>query len=385
MKNKKIALSVFLIAFILGLNVVGVTPILGVLKERYSEYGTTMIQLLQSSVYLLIIIGALLLGWFTTKFSKKKIATMAAIWVAVFGLIPMFVDGFEVLLVCRILIGFAFGLLNPLNLAIIAELLEPKDRAGYMGMHVVGMGTGAIVGNMLGGIFAGIGYQYFYLIYIMAFLCMLGIQFTLPAMEPVESQKVKSAKLNTRVYTILAASLFQLLLLDAFNINVGIYMTEFISGSTELIGTVNMVNAVCALITGISFAKLTQKFGLKVIAYAVLLGALGYLAILVVPGVAGVFICSATGGICRSSLGAGFGLMIANAVQKEATAKAGGLNTVVSGIGGLMAPTILGNTADFVMGGNTASNQLTMAMIGMAIFGIVLWFAITRFWKNKVY
>lgn len=384
MKNKKVALSVFLISFILGLNVVGVTPILGVLKERYSEYGTTMIQLLQSAVYLLIIVGALLLGWFTTKFSKKKIATIAAVWVGVFGLIPMLFDGFEVMLVCRIMIGFGYGLLNPLTLTIIADLVEPEERAGYMGMHVVGMGTGAIVGNMLGGVLAGIGYQYFYLIYLIPFLCMTGIQFTLPKMLPVERKKVKSAKLNGKVYAILAASLFQLLLLDAFSINAGIYMAEFISESTALMGIVNTINAIFALLTGITFAKLTHKFGLKVIAYAVFLGALGYLAVFVVPGIAGVFICSATGGICRSCLGAGFGLMIANAVQKEATSKAGGLNTVVSSVGGLMAPTILGNAATFVMGENTASNQLMIALVGMTIFGIVLWFAISKFWKNKI-
>lgn len=384
MKNKKVALSVFLISFILGLNVVGVTPILGVLKERYSEYGTTMIQLLQSAVYLLIIVGALLLGWFTTKFSKKKIATIAAVWVGVFGLIPMLFDGFEVMLVCRIMIGFGYGLLNPLTLTIIADLVEPEERAGYMGMHVVGMGTGAIVGNMLGGVLAGIGYQYFYLIYLIPFLCMAGIQFTLPKMLPVERKKVKSAKLNGKVYAILAASLFQLLLLDAFSINAGIYMAEFISESTALMGIVNTINAIFALLTGITFAKLTHKFGLKVIAYAVFLGALGYLAVFVVPGIAGVFICSATGGICRSCLGAGFGLMIANAVQKEATSKAGGLNTVVSSVGGLMAPTILGNAATFVMGENTASNQLMIALVGMTIFGIVLWFAISKFWKNKI-
>lgn len=384
MKNKKVALSVFLISFILGLNVVGVTPILGVLKERYSEYGTTMIQLLQSAVYLLIIVGALLLGWFTTKFSKKKIATIAAVWVGVFGLIPMLFDGFEVMLVCRIMIGFGYGLLNPLTLTIIADLVEPEERAGYMGMHVVGMGTGAIVGNMLGGVLAGIGYQYFYLIYLIPFLCMAGIQFTLPKMLPVERKKVKSAKLNGKVYAILAASLFQLLLLDAFSINAGIYMAEFISESTALMGIVNTINAIFALLTGITFAKLTHKFGLKVIAYAVFLGALGYLAVFVVPGIAGVFICSATGGICRSCLGAGFGLMIANAVQKEATSKAGGLNTVVSSVGGLMAPTILGNAATFVMGENTASNQLMIALVGMTIFGIVLWFAISKFWKKKI-
>ena len=384
MNNKtRTKITIFFLAFSLGLNVTGVAPILGVLKTQYAHYGTTMVQLLQSVTYVTIIVGALILGWLTTKFTKKQIAVFALTWVGVLGFIPMFIEGFEVLFICRLLIGLGYGILNPFCTVIITTMIEPRERAPYMGMIVVGMGSGAIVGNMLGGILADIGYCWFYLIYIIAFICLIVVCAVIPHMPPVAKEKVKSAKLNGTVYFILCVSLFQLLLLDAFSINVGIYMSEHIDGSTSMTGLVTMVNAVFGLLTGLCFAKLTKKLGTKVVAYAVLLCAAGYLAILVIPGMTGVFICSITGGICRSAMGAGIGLIIANAVAKEGTAKASGLNTVISGIGGLLAPTILGGVSEGILGANTATNQLTLAFIGMLIMGIVLLVGLTKIQKKS--
>lgn len=45
-KNIKIALSVFLTAFAFGLNITGISPVLGVLNTKYHAYGTSMVQML---------------------------------------------------------------------------------------------------------------------------------------------------------------------------------------------------------------------------------------------------------------------------------------------------------------------------------------------------
>ena len=72
------------------------------------------------------------------------------------------------------MIGFGYGIMGPMNTAIISEFFPPEERAGYMGLHVVGMGIGTMVGNLLGGMLAGIGYRYFYLVYLIAFAALLG-------------------------------------------------------------------------------------------------------------------------------------------------------------------------------------------------------------------
>lgn len=71
--KKKVAVSIFFTAFAFGLNIVGISPVLGVINEKYQQYGTSVIQLLQTIQYLLIMVGSLMIGWLTTKISKKKI------------------------------------------------------------------------------------------------------------------------------------------------------------------------------------------------------------------------------------------------------------------------------------------------------------------------
>ena len=71
-KKKRVAASVILIAFAFGLNITGVTPVLGTLSEKYGEFGTSTVQLLQTIPYLLIMLGSFMIGWLTTKFTKKK-------------------------------------------------------------------------------------------------------------------------------------------------------------------------------------------------------------------------------------------------------------------------------------------------------------------------
>ena len=51
-KSRKIACSVFIAAFAFGLNITGISPVLGILNEKYGQYGTSMVQLLQKMIWL---------------------------------------------------------------------------------------------------------------------------------------------------------------------------------------------------------------------------------------------------------------------------------------------------------------------------------------------
>ncbi len=155
MKNRKIAGAILLIAFTFGFNITGIAPILGVLNIRYAAHGTSGVQLLQTIPYALLMVGSLMIGWLTLHFSKKKLALAGLAIVGICGTAPFFTDSYMVLLASRILIGFGFGIISPINTAIVAEFFEPAERAKYLGLHVVGMGLGSMTGNLLGGALAG--------------------------------------------------------------------------------------------------------------------------------------------------------------------------------------------------------------------------------------
>ena len=122
MKTKnRIAVSVFITAFAFGLNITGVLPILGILNEKYQQYGTGMVQQLQTMPYLMLIVGSLLVGWLTTRISKKKIVITGLIVIGICGMLPFFLENFLILVMTRLLIGFGCGIVGPMNTAIISR------------------------------------------------------------------------------------------------------------------------------------------------------------------------------------------------------------------------------------------------------------------------
>lgn len=374
-KGKKAAVSIFLIAFAFGLNITGISPILGILNEKYAQYGTSMVQLLQTLPYLLLMLGSLLVGWWTTKASKKKIALLGLLIIGFCGILPFFSDSFVLLFLSRLLIGFGFGIVSPLNTAIIAELFEEQERAGYMGLHVVGMGVGTMVGNLLGGVLSGMGYKFFYLVYLMAFVSWFFVQFLLTETPPVKTEKAGGMKLNGTVYAISLASFVHTLFINAYSTNIGIYILQNIMEDTTVTGLVTALNAVFALMMGATFAKISGLLKSYTVAVAVLAAAAGYGVILLVPGMAGVYIASALCGVSLSCFMAGCSMLISVSVEPEAVAKASGVFSVIGGIGGLIAPIFMGKAATVVLGENVAVNQFRIAFFGMLLLGIVMFVA----------
>ncbi len=374
----KAAVSIFLIAFAFGLNITGISPILGVLNEKYSEYGTSMVQLLQTLPYLLLMLGSLLIGWWTTKASKKKIVLLGLLIIGFCGIVPFFSEQFWVLFLSRLLIGFGFGIMGPMNTAIISELFEEQERAGYMGLHVVGMGVGTMAGNLLGGILSGIGFRYFYLAYLIAFISWGAVQFLLEETPPVKTEKASAMKLNTKVYALSFSSFAHTLFINAYSMNVGIYILQNMTEDTTVTGAVTTVNAIFALLCGASFAKISGLLKHYTVAGSIFSAAAGYGALLALPGMAGVYIASALCGVSLSCFMAGASMQISVSVEPNAVAKASGVFSIIGGIGGLIAPAVLGNTASILLGENSAVNQFRVAFFGMLMLGVLVLIAAMR-------
>ena len=369
-KKKRVAASVILIAFAFGLNITGVTPVLGTLSEKYAEYGTSTVQLLQTVQYLLIIAGSFMIGWLTTKFTKKRIAMFGLFVIGVCGMIPFFTENFYVLFATRVLIGFGFGIAGPLNTAIITDFFPPEERAGYMGLHVLGMGIGAMVGNVLGGALAGFGYQTFYLVYGIALISMAAVAVLLIETPPTAMEKGRKMKMNAEVYIISFASLLHTLFINAYNTNIGIYILNEVTENPTVPGMATGINSAAALVVGLLFGRISKMFGNYTMPVSIFTAAAGYAGLLLIPGMPGVIIASVCCGISLSCFMASGSYLISVSVEPDAVAKASGVFSIIGGIGGLVAPVVMSNAASFITGADTATGQFTVAFGGMILFGI---------------
>ncbi|HCG96507.1 MAG TPA: MFS transporter [Erysipelotrichaceae bacterium] len=381
-KNIKIAVSIFLTAFAFGLNITGITPVLGILNEKYHAYGTSMVQLLQTLPYFLIMVGSLTIGYLTTKISKKKIIILGLFIIGICGILPYFTDSFTILFISRLLIGFGFGITGPMNTAIVADFIEPENRAGFMGLHVVGMGVGAMMGNLLGGAFSGLGYKYFYLVYLAAFIAIVGVMSVLEEKKPTQGEKVSDMKMTRMVWVLSIASFVHTLFITTYNTNIGIYLVEQFSSGATLTGIVTAINSAFALVCGMMFSKISGFLKKYTLPFSILAAAVGYAILLFVPGMVGVYIASALCGISLSCFMAIANYLLTISVEKEAVAKASGLFAIVGGIGGLIAPLFMGGAARIFLGVNTAQNQFMIAFVGMLLFGIITLIAVRKKFAN---
>ena len=370
-KERKVAVSILAIAAAYGFSITGLMPVLGMISERYSDIDTSIIQLMQTLPYALIIVGALIIGFLTTRFSKKYITIAGLLIIGICGIIPFFFDSFYVLFVSRLLIGLGFGITGPINTAVISEFFAPEKRAGYMGMHVVGMGAGTIVGNMLGGFLAGAGLKYFYLVYLLAFLCAAVVWFMLPLTPPASTKKVSDLKITRMVYELCAISFIFTLFISAYGTNISMYITQNLTGNASAAGLATAVNAFFATGTGLIFSKIVTKLKKATLPFAVFAAGTGYFVVMFIPGMAGILIASALCGIAPSCFNAMSGYLVSVSVEKDAVAKASGIFSIVGSVGGLIAPVVLSGMAN-AFGGNTPGNQFIAAMGGMLIFGIII-------------
>lgn len=370
MNHKKIAASIFLIAFAFGLNITGIMPILGVLNQQYAQQGISAVQLLQTVPYALLMAGSLAIGWLTSRFSKRNIAVLGLTVIGICGVMPFFAGGYNMLLISRILIGFGFGITSPINTAIVAEFFKPDERPGYLGLHVVGMGVGSMAGNLIGGALAGRGYRWFYIVYLMAFLSLLGVRLLLPNTPPSAAVRREKKKLNTRVYAISLMSFVHTLFITVYNTNIAIYILVQITENTAVTGIVTAVNAAFALLVGASFALISRLLGRYALPASILAAALGYGAILVIPGVFGIYVGSALCGASLSCFMAQCSYLISVSAEPGAVAEASGVFAVIGGIGGLISPVFLGAVSIGVFGSNITQGQFIISGIGMAVLAV---------------
>ena len=372
MGNKRVTITVFLIAFSLGLNVIGVSPILGVLNQNFTSLPASAVQLLQTIPYALLMVSSLFIGRLTLIVSKKRLVLTGLLLIGICGTLPFFNNGYVFLLITRILIGFGFGLVGPLNTAIISDFIEARNRPAYMGLHVAGMGIGALSGNLLGGIIAGIHFRYFYLVYSAAFLSAIGVLLFLVETPPQKNTEPSGLRMNGKVYFVSFLSFAHTLFITVFSTNIGMFILETMEGNTAITGTVIAVNAAFALFIGFTFSFITKIFGKWTLPAAFMFGALGFGILLWMPGMMGIFSGGALCGVSLSCFMARGTYQISIAVKQEAVPKASGIFAVIGGIGGLLSPIILGSTSALFFKNNSAVSQFSISFTGMAVLLVVL-------------
>lgn len=143
--------------YLISMGVTVTTPAMAIFAAQFPENNYALISTLPT---LFVVPASLICGAIVGK--KIKYRTCAILGSAIFlfgGVLPAFVESFNMVLVGRAILGIGLGILSPLGNALILGLYDGQKQAKYLGYGTLLMNAGGIVYQMLGGQLAGMGWQ----------------------------------------------------------------------------------------------------------------------------------------------------------------------------------------------------------------------------------
>ncbi|MDQ2871981.1 MAG: MFS transporter, partial [Candidatus Eremiobacteraeota bacterium] len=249
-----------------------------VLSHIADSFGATVLQLSVAVTLTLVLrpVGALLFGWFADRYGRR---TPLMIDVGLYSLIELltaFAPNLTVFLVLRALYGIAMGGEWGLGAALAMEALPPQRRGLFSGI----LQEGYAVGNLLAGVVLGllythIGWRGMFVIGVAPALLILYIRSKVPESAVWQakqlqrtSQNVVNASVRGTFWRYAPLFVYAIVFMAAFNFmshgSQDLYPT-FLSKQHHFdpahVGLVNTIAAVGAIVGGIFFGWLSQRFG----------------------------------------------------------------------------------------------------------------------------
>ena len=147
-----------------------ITPALPAMREQFADVpGADMwVRLVLTMPALFIVLWAPVAGIIADRFGRKRLVVWSVLLYAVAGGSGCLADSIPVLLVGRAFLGVAVGGIMTGVLALIADYLEGRARASFMGVQGAVMALGGVVFLMAGGVLADIHWRAPFLVYLAA-------------------------------------------------------------------------------------------------------------------------------------------------------------------------------------------------------------------------
>lgn len=143
---------------------------------------------------------------------------VAAIWLS--GMVPVFAD--------RILLGAATAVVMASGTALLAEFFEGEQRLKMIALQGMSIEAGGIIFLSIGGMLGALGWQWPFTIYLLAWVTLFFILFTVPFKrgEAQEESDEEEGTSSSGIYFVLISSLLAMLLFFVAFITLPFYLSE---------------------------------------------------------------------------------------------------------------------------------------------------------------
>lgn len=292
-----------------------------------------------------------ILGILADRLGRKKILVPSLILFGLAGTSCFFTRSFHLLLMFRFFQGVGAASLGSINVTLIGDIFEGRDRAAAMGYNASVLSIGTASYPAIGGILATIGWYFPFLLPAAAFPIAFFVLYSLKNPEPVRNQNLKEYlfKAWESIKDIRVIAIF-ILSISTFILLYGTYLTFLpflldsrFSAPPFIIGIFFSIASLATAITSSQLGRLTVKYSGKILLKtAFIIYALSFLIIPLMPFVWLLIIPLILFGIAQGLNIPSLQTMLTNLAPVENRAAFMSLNGMVLRIGQTLGPIIMG-------------------------------------------
>lgn len=239
-----------------------VAPALPLISEVFSDAPEFLISMIITLPSLAVACTGYVIGVACDKFGRRPVLLASLAIFAVAGSAGFYLDSLWAILLSRVILGVGIAGLTTATTALITEYYTGASRVKVLGYQSAAMGFGILLLETCGGTLAEISWREPFLIYLVAFVIMIGVIFAVkePEREPRRSLRDNSVKLNMKALLPIYISIF-IGMVIAFLMPTKLPYLIAQVGSVSLTGTGLLLGLMgcCSALAGIFYGRIAAR------------------------------------------------------------------------------------------------------------------------------
>lgn len=213
-------------------------------------------------VALTIIIISPVIGALIDKVGKRNIFLVSLVLYAVSGSGGLYLDNIWAIMVSRIILAVAVGLLTACTLTLAADYFHGRERHEFMGIFTASMSLGGVIFISISGYLADMGWRIPFVLYLFSLIVFPFAFLSIPETKEIMAEKIKTATASinqapkkAKIILIYLLPFFSMVSLYIFAVQIPFYVDILAIGTSFLAGIIIAAMNIFQTFAGIFYGK----------------------------------------------------------------------------------------------------------------------------------
>ena len=357
-------------------------PVLSNIANAFPEYKDSVHLLLTIPPLMMMILSSIM-PKLNQRYPAKSLSLFAYALLILSGVYPYFTHSFQLLLLSRVIMGMALGILTPLSSSLPAlYFTETEDVDRSIGIQTAFASFGGILFSYLSGLAAQYFWKDVFLVQLLNFIPLVVILMFMKKDRIVQVEDKTKFLIVKESWWINVLALMTIIATITFPLNLSLYIEEQALGVSTLAGTIGSMNAFVGFVVGLLFSRINKRFQSNTILIALALITISLAFMGYGINLTGFYFFSFLFGLGTSLVMPSFMNLIYKQVKRSDVVMAISSLTVMMSVAQFVSPYIINRLA--LMFGSAVSHRLIVAASILFIEWLILLIFIFRNKKESL-